>query len=104
MQVGLWFLARATALAAAQEGVRIARSQDAPLRSGASTADRFATDVGDGLLDDVRVSVRAVGTDIEVQVSATVPSLVPGLSLSVQQQARGPRERFTTPQHPGERP
>ncbi|WP_327591323.1 pilus assembly protein (plasmid) [Nonomuraea sp. NBC_00507] len=104
LQTGLWFLARSTALAAAQEGVRAARSHNAPLVSGKSTAEAFAAEVGDGLLDNVRVRARAVGSDIDVQVSATVPSLIPGLTLSVSQGARGPRERFTTPQRLGEQP
>jgi Flp pilus assembly protein TadG len=98
LQTALWFLGRSTALAAAQEGVRAARSGNAPAGAGSTAATAFATEVGQGMLDDVRVDVRSTAVDIEVEVTGSVPSLVPGLQFTVVQLARGAKERFTTPQ------
>jgi hypothetical protein len=96
LQTCLWFLGRATALSAAQEGVRAARAHN-PSADAVAVARRFITDVGTGLLNAPSVQMRSNNASIEVTVSGQVPSLIPGLTFPVRQVARGARERFTLP-------
>lgn len=95
-QAGLWYMARNAALATAQEGLRVARAHNGSLGQGKSAADSFARQVAGGQLiaPQVQVSTTADQT-IVVRVTGKVPSFVPGLTVSVVQEARAPKERWT---------
>ncbi len=112
VQVGLWYHARAIALSAAQEGVRAARvpAVDQPTAdlAGEQHAQRYLDQLGSDLLvpGSVRItpergaaSARAValggiGDVVSIRVQADVLSIVPGLSLSVDQVSTVTVERF----------
>ncbi|MEO3861330.1 TadE/TadG family type IV pilus assembly protein [Acrocarpospora sp. B8E8] len=99
-QTCLWYLARTTALSAAQEGVRAARADGAPSSAGQQAALEFARRAGSGFLDQPAAQVTGDAASLQVRVTGTVPSFVPGLTLRISQVARGARERFTTPDEP----
>ena len=97
LQYGLWFHARAVALAAAQEGVFTARTYHATPHLGAATALAFIADHGsDTLLSPAATtSTPAVG-QVQVAVTGRSLSVLPGVAgLAVSQSAAGPIERFT---------
>jgi TadE-like protein len=95
----LWYHARNTALAAAQEGVRVGRAFQADPATAGATALSFARTTGEGFLLSPTVDTSGSSTTvIVVRVRGQAVSLVPGLHPPViDQVARGPVERFTTP-------
>lgn len=98
VNTALWWHARDTAMAAAQEGVRTGRAYGAHAGDGRTTAFAFAKTVGNGVL--LAPSVSTSGSDAQtvvVRVTGRSVSLVPFLHLTVDQVARGPVERFTAP-------
>ena len=92
----LWFHARNVALSAAEEGVRVSRSHDDP-GDGIQAALRFATESGDGILLGPDAALGGDADTIEITVTGEAVSLLPGLTLTISQTARAPRERFTVP-------
>jgi len=98
VNTALWWHARDTAMAAAQEGVRTGRAYGAHVGDGRATALSFARAVGDGVLISPAVSTSGSNAQtVVVRVSGRSVSLVPFLHFTVVQVARGPVERFTTP-------
>ena len=98
INAALWYHARNIALASAQEGVRTARAHGSSPSQANSTALGYAKTTGDGFLLSPTVDTSGTNsTTIVVRVRGQAVSLIPGLSLSVDQVARGPVERFTTP-------
>ena len=97
INAALWYHARNTALAAAQEGVRVGRAYGHHPTNGAATATAFARSTGNGILLSPIVDMNGSSTTTVVcRVRGKAVSLVPGLHLDVDQVARGPVERFTT--------
>lgn len=98
IQTALWYHARNVALAAAQEGLRVARSQHGSLEDGTQTARSFAATAGGGTLLNPNVSTAgSTATDVRITVTGQAQSFMLGdLAPTVSQQAAGPRERFTT--------
>lgn len=97
-QAALWFHARELALAAAQEGVRAGRVDGATTATGIAGARTYITEHAARSLYDTNVSATgSTETDIHIVVTGRPPSLLPGLTIHIRQQARGPRERFTSP-------
>jgi Flp pilus assembly protein TadG len=97
-QAAMWFLARSAALAAARQGVDAARVQPVSTEAGVQAADSFANRAGHGyLIGPQAFSVGSTAVTIVITVTGNVPSLVPGLPISVTQVAQGPVERFTLP-------
>lgn len=99
LEAALWYHARNVALAAAEEGVRVATGEGSSVDAGVSEATDFALRAG---ADDVLsgVTVRPEGDDTEVSITVTGHSLslFPGWSgHEVSQTASGPVERFTNP-------
>lgn len=96
IQYGLWFYARSVALAAAQEGVAVARSYDAEAGDGRSAALRFVdANGGDTLLGPTAVSQASGAGRVQVTVSGRSLSAIPGMGgIAVSQSAAGPVERF----------
>lgn len=97
INAALWYHARDVALAAAQEGVRAGRAYRADPRTAGATALRFARTSGNGFLLAPAAETSAGSTTLAVRVHGESVSLIPGLHLTVDQVARGPVERFTTP-------
>jgi Flp pilus assembly protein TadG len=98
VQASVWYLAREAALAAARQGADAARVLDAAPGTGPRTAVAFARSAAAGYL--LRPAASAAGSTpgtIEVTVTGTVPSLIPGLTLTVSQAAQAPAEKFTEP-------
>jgi hypothetical protein len=90
-QAALIAAARNVALASAEEGLRIARARDGTLAQGRTAAAGFAA--REPVLLSPAVALTA-GNTIEVRVRGHAPSLLPGVRLSINEAARGARERF----------
>jgi Flp pilus assembly protein TadG len=99
IQVAAWFMARSTALAAAQESTTAQRAYLAPGGVGQERATAFLGNSGDWLADP-RVTVAEDGQQVTTTVTGKAISLIPGMTLTVTQTARGERERFTTADAP----
>lgn len=96
IQAALWFYARSVALGAAEEGVREGRIQPSSVQRAHDAASVFLDQTAQDLLSDADVAAAGSATTIEVTVSGTSPSLLPGLpGWSVTQTAAGPVERPT---------
>ena len=97
MQAAWYFHARNLALAAAEEGVRVARADGSSVGAGVARANEFLAESGgqDVLLNS---SVAPEGTteEIRITVSGNAITLMPVFDLSVTQTAAGPVERFTS--------
>jgi len=100
VQFGLYFFADHVAQAAAQAGARKARAT-ANQHPGAwqgearGVADGYLRQLGPRLLlsPDVKALQPEPGT-VGVEISARVPSVFPGLGLTVHARSAGPVERF----------
>ncbi|MCO5999778.1 hypothetical protein [Actinoallomurus rhizosphaericola] len=89
--------AHQVALAAAEDGLRLARAHHGTLAGGRTAAIAFARQEPVLLAPQAAVA----GTNvITVTVHGRAPSLVPGVHLAVTATARGAREVFTTGQTP----
>ncbi|GAA2456014.1 hypothetical protein GCM10010191_89160 [Actinomadura vinacea] len=97
LQAVLVSVARDVALAAAEEGLRVARARHGSHAQGRTAAAGFARH--EPVLQAPAVTVTGADT-ITVHVRGHAPSVLPGLHLQVSQAARGAREHFTTPQRP----
>ncbi|MBQ0905750.1 TadE/TadG family type IV pilus assembly protein [Micromonospora sp. U21] len=101
LQVAAVFLARSTALNAAQSGVNAQRLYDAPDDAGVASATRFLEATGGWLVGWEKTGPSCVITENETEVTCTVRgrslSVVPGVDFAVQQTAHGTVERVTTP-------
>lgn len=102
VQYGLWFHARSLALAAAQEGVAVARTYGAPPQSGQDTALAFIRDHGADTLTNATATTTTPGPhSVQVVVTGRSLSVLPGApGIAVSQSAAGPIERFTTAETP----
>jgi len=90
-QAALVAAARNVALASAEEGLRIARARGATLAQGQTAAAAFAR--REPMLTSVSIAV-AGGDTVEVRVRGRALSILPGVRLSINEVARGARERF----------
>lgn len=98
VQYALWFHARSLALAAAQQGVSVARDYGSTVDAGRSSALAFVVDHGSDTLLSPVVSASSAGPgEVQVVVSGRSLSVLPGTAgIGVSQSAAGPVERFTT--------
>ncbi|MEU7587140.1 TadE family protein [Micromonospora sp. NPDC049230] len=100
VQVAAVFLARSTALHAAQSGVNAQRPYQAPDGAGVDSATRFLQAAGGWLAGWDEADPTCVIID-EVEVICTVSgrslSVVPGVDFAVRQTAHGTVERVTEP-------
>ncbi len=97
VQLAAVFVARSTALHAAQSGVNAQRVLEAPPGAGEARARRFLRAAGDWLIGWDERGPRCVTTATEVTCTVTGRSLsvVPWVSFRVQQTAHGTVERWT---------
>lgn len=95
VQAATYFTARTVALSAAQVAVTTARQLDAEEQAGQQRARAFLEGSGDWLRHwEVTETARAPEM-VEFTVTGDALSLVPGVTWSVTQSARGSVERFT---------
>lgn len=108
VQFALYFFARHVAIAAAQEGARVARAEAAnPAEATTWRGDAVAeakvwiNRLAPSLLPDALVPLPtqsgtpgANGWTVSVSVTATVPSLFPWANLTVTETSTGPVEQF----------
>jgi Flp pilus assembly protein TadG len=104
VQFAMYFFARHVAIAAAQEGARVARAEAANNPRGwqgdaTDKASVWINQLSPNLLSGtvVRAVDNANGTPgwtVGVQVNANVPTLFPGMTLSVSESSIGPVEQF----------
>jgi hypothetical protein len=95
IQAGLWYHARNVALSAAQRGVERARIQGGTLSQGTAAAQDFLSRAGSSISDQSVAG--SDGQTVRIEVSGTVNTWIPGLSLPVHQHASAARERVTAP-------
>ncbi|WP_158558047.1 TadE/TadG family type IV pilus assembly protein [Spongiactinospora gelatinilytica] len=97
VNAAMWFHARAIALAAAQEGLRAGRAHGAGLTTGQTAARDFLRQTGGNFLTSPSVRAERTGGSVQMVVTGRAISLIPLLDLGVEQVARAPLERWTTP-------
>ena|SRR2546421_4368259 len=100
VQFALYFFAGHVAQAAAQAGARKARAEaDANPGSwqaeASSTADSYIRQLGPHLLEGPDIQpVTPAAHQVGIRITARVPSVFPGLDLTVGALSQGPVERF----------
>jgi hypothetical protein len=94
IQVAAVYMARTTALAAAQEAVTAERMFEAENGSGRVRAEAFILTAGDWLTR-AQITVTETPDQVTCVVSGTALSVIPGWNITVTQSANGPVERFT---------
>ncbi|MEU7931645.1 TadE/TadG family type IV pilus assembly protein [Micromonospora echinofusca] len=99
IQTAAWFVARSTALNAAQSGVNAQRLHQAPAGAGEARAVRFLRASGGWLVgwEDPAPSCLTAASEVTCTVRGRSLSVVPGVSFPVRQTAHGTVERWTTP-------
>ncbi|MFJ9752309.1 TadE family protein [Streptomyces chartreusis] len=99
VQASMWFYARQIALTAAREGVTAARAYESSPAEGAAQARDMLTRTAGDSLTGYSVSASSNGQRVQVEVSGSALSMIPGVSgLQITQSASGPMERWTVPQ------
>ncbi|MFF5172582.1 TadE/TadG family type IV pilus assembly protein [Micromonospora sp. NPDC000089] len=96
VQVASWFVARSTALNAAQSGVNAQRVLEAPSGAGEARAAKFLGAAG-GWLVGASSSCVDGGTEVTCTVTGHSLSVIPGVSFAVRQTAHGTAERWVGP-------
>lgn len=95
VQASVWYLARETALAAAQHGADVARTSRQPPGPGAAAAVAFARSAAPGFLTQVSATARgSTATTVTISVSGRAPSLVPWKVIKITEVVTAPVERF----------
>ena len=96
MQGALYYHARTVAIAAAQEGARVAGGENGTAADGLSAASSFVTDAGgEDVLPGAQMTGGRSATTATVTVTGTSLSVIPGWSPAVSQSASVPVERIT---------
>jgi len=94
IQFGLWQHAQHVALAAAQEGARVARAYDGGTSAAQARTNAYLDKLGPTILSQRSVSVRRTTSEASVTVTGRAVSVFPVFGLRVREQAGGPVERF----------
>ncbi|WP_018217635.1 TadE/TadG family type IV pilus assembly protein [Salinispora vitiensis] len=99
IQVAAVFIARSTAMHAAQSGVNAQRVLNAPPDAGADRARRFLDAAGGWLVDwdSPGPSCQTDATDVTCTVRGRSLSVVPGVDFPISESAHGTVERWTEP-------
>lgn len=96
-QFAMWYQARHVAIAAAQAGARVARdTQQGQAWEGpaVTTAQTYAQQLGGSLLQATSASAIGAGNQRGVEVRGTAPSLIPGMTFTIDETSEGPTECF----------
>ena len=94
VQFGLWYHAEHVVQAAAQEGVRAARTEGSTGDEGKARAEQFLAATGASVVDQPDIVVTRDGQHASVRVTGTVVSVIPGVHLDVHSEAVSPTEEF----------
>lgn len=98
MQAALFYHARTTAIAAAQEGARAAGAEHGHAADGTAAANAFISEAGgDDVLANTSTTVSRTTTTATVTVTGFSLSVVPGWHVRITQSATVPVERLTDP-------
>jgi Flp pilus assembly protein TadG len=97
VHVGVWLHATQIARAAAQEGSRAARVETGSIAAGQARAEAFLAGLGDSVLEDEVVTVKADGQTAKVEVRGRALAVLPFLRFDVVATSEGPVERFRNP-------
>ncbi|WP_316784363.1 TadE/TadG family type IV pilus assembly protein [Streptomyces sasae] len=97
LQVGLFFHARKVAQSAARQGVDTGREFGSSPADGVAQAEDFLTRFGGSVQGASVSSAGSTAEELRITVTGHVATLVPGLELTVTQDAHGPIERWTNP-------
>lgn len=96
VQASMWYLARETAVGAARQGADVARTANPPPGRGVQAAVVFARQAAPGfLLGPTASAAGSSAVTVTIRVSGRVPSLVPGMVITVSEVVTAPVERFT---------
>jgi Flp pilus assembly protein TadG len=98
IQFALWSHATHVAVAAAQEGAQAARVEGGTAEAGEARASDFLAQTAPRLITSPVVTVGRDAEVATVTVRGEVPTLFPGLRLSIQGRATGVVERFRSPE------
>nr|WP_231932436.1 TadE family protein [Micromonospora rifamycinica] len=96
VQIATWFVARSTAMHAAQSGVNAQRVLQAPAGAGESRAKHFLGAAGDWLVG-ARTTCATTATEVTCTVTGKSLSVIPAVRFDVRQTAHGTVERWTDP-------
>lgn len=100
VQFAIWFQSRSVALAAAQAGARVARDEAGVASKpwgpdAVSRTTQYYNELGTKLVGGLKATaVGNPGTNVGVEVTGTVASIIPGLTLTITERAEGPVECF----------
>lgn len=97
IQVGLYYHARKVAQSAARQGVDTGRQFGSDAGDGVAQAEGFLAKFGGSVRGASVSSAGSTAQEIHITVTGHVATLVPGLELTVTQDAHGPIERWTNP-------
>lgn len=97
VQFGLYYHASAVARAAAEEGVRAARTDGGSAAAGEAEATDFLAQAAPNLIEDASVSASRTVDEARVEVRGVTVGVVPGLHLRVHAEAAGRVEYFRAP-------
>ncbi|MHB1488880.1 MAG: TadE/TadG family type IV pilus assembly protein [Cellulomonas sp.] len=96
MQAALIYHGRTVALAAAQEGARVAAVMSSTAQAGEVAASQFVDSAGgQDVLRDATVTATRDATTAQVTVSGTTLTVVPGWVPTITQSAVAPLEQVT---------
>ena len=94
VQFGLWLHAQHVAQAAADEGLRDARTVSVPLADAEARASTFLDQTASSVIQDRSLSIERDGDTARVIVIGHAPAVVPGFELGIRAVAAAPVERF----------
>lgn len=97
IQVGLFYHARKVAQSAARQGVDTGRQFGSSPADGVAQAEAFLAKSGGSVRGASVSSAGSTAVEIHITVTGHVATLVPGLELTISQDAHGPIERWTNP-------
>lgn len=94
MSAAMFYYGRTAAITAAQTGAAAAAAETSTLADCRSAVTGLTNRLGD-TLSNVRITCTRTATQVQVTVTGTTLSLVPGWQPQVTQTATQPRERIT---------
>jgi Flp pilus assembly protein TadG len=101
MQAALFFHARTTAIAAAQEGARAAATEHGRTADGTAAAAAFIKEAGGDVLTDTTATVSRTATTATVTITGFSLSVIPGWHVKITQSATVPVEHLSAPTSAG---
>ena len=98
MQAALFFHARTTAIAAAQEGARAAATEHGRTADGTAAATAFINEAGgDDVLTNATTTASRTATTATVTITGFSLSVIPGWHVKITQSATVPVEHLSAP-------